>query len=513
METNPVKKFFTPSKIDEKNERSLSNGKPSSETALSTLFGSLRLYDDDLVNNPASTKYKTTAAPYDIVIRINSLFELRSQGWEILLGEHTKNFLPNKMITESSVSTKTPSEQRQGVVVTVLGAYNRGKSFLLRKLCKIKLPNGNLIHTEGISITAGRENYTNIVFLDTAGTDTPVKNDEIEYKRATEALLREVLLHLSTCILIVVNRLRATDQIYIKQILKYCRNHENKKNIIIVHNLLDIETIEDVNEIINKEIKITFGAIEETIQLVANGTSRSINYFTSKQQGVDVRHYVLAKTHSHAADIWNRQSLDGIMNFFQNVDNKRSLDIINDMIVFINNKLPELFKNYNNSRSITTHQNLQIVQHENQPYIVISDRKYRQNLQEEPYPLELSEKLVYDDAGYFIRNESGHWQPRYNLYEDDTNYCLIVELSGFKKGELTTDVLEKSVTIEGTRSDLNTSMTDPIIRQSDIPIGSFKLHIPFKFEIASTEIIAEREDGFIRLTIPKKRQDQISIDI
>jgi HSP20 family molecular chaperone IbpA len=90
---------------------------------------------------------------------------------------------------------------------------------------------------------------------------------------------------------------------------------------------------------------------------------------------------------------------------------------------------------------------------------------------------------------------------------------LIVELSGFKKGELTTDVLEKSVTIEGTRSDLNTSMTDPIIRQSDIPIGSFKLHIPFKFEIASTEIIAEREDGFIRLTVPKKRQDQISIDI
>jgi HSP20 family molecular chaperone IbpA len=417
------------------------------------------------------------------------------------------------MITESSASAKPPSEQRQGVVVTVLGAYNRGKSFLLRKLCKIKLPNGNLIHTEGISITAGRENYTNIVFLDTAGTDTPVKNDEIEYKRATEALLREVLLHLSTCILIVVNRLRATDQIYIKQILKYCRNHENKKNIIIVHNLLDIETIEDVTEIINKEIKITFTAIEKSIQLVANGTSSSIKFFTSKQQGVDVRHYVLAKNHSKAADMWNRQSLDGIMNFFQNVDNKRSLDIINDMISFINNKLPELFKQNNNSQSSATHQNLQIIQHENQPYIVLSDRKSRQSLQEEPYALELFEKLAYDDAGYFVRNESGHWQPRYNLYEDDQKYCLIVELSGFKKGELVTNVSEKAVTIEGTRSDLNKSMIDPIIRQSDIPIGSFKLNIPFRSEISSTETISEREDGFIRITVPKKRLDPVSLDI
>jgi len=121
---------------------------------------------------------------------------------------------------------------------------------------------------------------------------------------------------------------------------------------------------------------------------------------------------------------------------------------------------------------------------------------------------------VYDDAGYFIRNESGQWQPRYNLYEDDTKYCLIIELSGFKKGELKTDVSNnKSITIEGTRSDLNRSMTDPIIRQSDIPIGSFKLNIPFMCEIASKEITSEREDGFIRIIIPKEKQEQISIEL
>jgi hypothetical protein len=64
--------------VDEKKESNLPTGRPSSDTALSAILGSLRLYDDDLLNNPASTKYKTTTAPYDIVIRINSLFDLRS---------------------------------------------------------------------------------------------------------------------------------------------------------------------------------------------------------------------------------------------------------------------------------------------------------------------------------------------------------------------------------------------------------------------------------------------------
>ncbi|CAF3926583.1 unnamed protein product [Rotaria sp. Silwood1] len=428
------------SSAHDKNEKNLSPGTPSGETVISTILGSLKLYHDDVQSNTASRKYKSISSLYDVVIRINNLSDLSSQGWEILVGKHIKNVTRNKMIPENNASGKASGELKEGVIVTILGAYNRGKTFLLKNLCKIELPDGNLVHTEGLSITAGRENYTNIVFLDTAGTDTPVTNDEIEFKRATEALLREVVLYLSTFLIIVVNRLRYTDQTYIRQILKYCRdsqNTPNKKNIIIVHNLFDVETIEDVDKIIQHEIEGIFDAVPQEIQLTHN----------------------------------------------------------------------------NGPGDDTIQPVLQIVQHDNQPYIVLTDRRHRQNLLEEPCLLELSEKLVYDDAGYFIRNESGQWQPRYNLYEDDTKYCLIIELSGFKQDELKANVLEKSIVIEGNRSDLNKSMAYSIVRQSDILIGSFKLNIPFECEIDTNETNSERDDGFIRIVVPKKKQKQITLKL
>ncbi|CAF1187953.1 unnamed protein product [Adineta steineri] len=479
--------------IDSKEEKSEDN-------ALSTVLGSLKLYDDNSPLSTLSSKYRSTETLYDIVIRINNISDLRTQGWEILVGKHAKNILPIRMILDRNASTNSLSEKKQGVIATALGAYNRGKSFLLKKLCKIELPNGNLISTEGISITAGRENYTNLVFLDTAGTDTPVKNEEIEFKRATEALLREVVLHLSTFIIIVVNRLRATDQIYIKEILKYCRNTPNKKSVIIVHNFVDIETIEDLDKIIEIEVKKIFGAKLETLQLVVNRTAKSINYFTSYQSGIDVRHYILAKSRSNAADHWNKQTLDGIMNLLQNSENKQSLDIINDMIHFINTKLPQLFKQDNHYQNSSTSQNIQIVH---------SDRQHREDLLKDPLSLELAEKLVYDDTGYFIRNESGQWQPRYNLYDDKDNYYLIVETAGFRKGELKTSRSDKSINIEGTRLDLTKGMINPTTRQSDIPAGSPKLNIPFKKDINSDGVEIERDEGLLRFTIPKKKTNQI----
>ncbi|CAF1131337.1 unnamed protein product [Adineta steineri] len=495
-----------------KNQQNPSNDILSEQTALFTILGDLKLYN---TNDAASRIYRSTNSLYDVVIRINNISDLNTQGWEILVGNHSNNIIPNKVIASNNdESGQIPDEKKEAVIATVLGAYNRGKSYLLKKLCRINIPSRNITHTEGISITVGRDNYRNIIFLDTAGTDKPVKNDEIEFKRATETLLCEVVLHLATFFIIVVNRLRATDQIYIRQVLKYCRVTQIRKKIIIVHNLLDVKTIEDVNTVIEEDIKLTFRAIDKQIQLDIGGTTKSIHFFESKQQNdIEMRHYVLAKSHSKAADIWNKQSLDGIMNLLQNSENKNSPNIINDMITYINGKLPQLFKHNNDSRSGTAQPALRIVQHDSLPYIVLADRRARHNLLEEGYLLELSEKLVYDDAGYFVTNESGNWQPRYNLYEDDNEYCLIVELAGFAKGELETKLAEKSITITGTRSDLNNRMNYRTIRQSDILIGSSTLTIPFEIDTVRDKVESERMDGFIKMLIPKKTLGVLSLDL
>ncbi|CAF0781233.1 unnamed protein product [Adineta ricciae] len=498
-------RFFIKSGTPRSSENSLSVSEKTPEISnktLSAILSGLELYGEN-ENDAASNKYRTTASPYDIVVRINNLLDLRTHGWEILLGQHTKSIKSTTKGTGEN-GASVINEQKEGVVVSVLGAYNRGKSFLLNQLCNVSLPTGTLVHTEGISITAGRQNYTNIVFLDTAGTDTPVRNDEIEYKRAREALLREVVLHLSTFIIIVVNRLRTTDQIYINQILKYYRNSPHKKTIIIVHNLLDVEKIPDVDKIISEEIQWIFGAVQQKTQLSINGCMKDIIYFTSKQfGGTDIRHYILGRSGSEADKLWNMQTIDGIMNFLQNTDNKRNLDLINDMITFINHKLSKLF--VQNSTEQTP--NLQLVQHNSKPFIVLSNRRDYEDLSQRPYELKLSEQLIYDDAGYFIRNESEYWQPRYNLYEDETKYLLVLELPGFEKGVLKPRISGNSITIENIRRDLNTSMNNPIIHQSDIPTGSFKLNISFQQAIEE-RFTAERNEGFINLTILKKRSTE-----
>ncbi|UJR11134.1 hypothetical protein I4U23_015315 [Adineta vaga] len=172
-------------------------------------------------------------------------------------------------------------------------------------------------------------------------------------------------------------------------------------------------------------------------------------------------------------------------------------------------------KHDNQSKDNTPQQSLQIVQHSSQPYIVLSDRQHREDLSKDPMELDLSEKLVYGDAGYFVRNDSEQWQPLYNLYEDETKYYLVLEASGFQKGQLSLVSKSDCIIIEGTRSDMNKSMVNPTIHKSDIPIGSFRLEIPFKSEIdlGPKALLIERDDGFIRLTIMKKKVEEFRPDI
>lgn len=504
------------------------------------ILGGLKLRDNNDNISRVSNKYQTSNTPYDIIIRINSLDDLSSKGWEIVLGERAQKFIfeshaaqakkseqtadstsknptseVDNLIQGDANSCKPESDMMTGIIVTILGAYNRGKSFLLNELCHIKVPSGDLIRTEGISITAGRERYTKIVFVDTAGTDTPVKSNAIECKRATDALIRELVLHLCSFIIIVVNRLRATDQIYIKQILKYCKSTNKKTGIIIVHNLLDLSRVNDVTTIIEEEVKTIFDATEDEMQISVNGSHRTIRFFKSVQEDIDLRHFILAKAESEAAKKWNIQSLDGIMNIFQtSSEYKRDLDIINSMVSFINEKLPQLLVR-SNSENSNSQQTLQVVQHNDLPYIVLFDRKDHEDPKQDPSSkFGLAKPIIYDDSGYFIRHESNLWQPRHNLYGNEHSIYAIFELPGVESKDIENlKIRENSILIEGIRSDLKMSPTDAVLHQSEIRSGSFKLEIllPCAVELDSAE--AKSDAGLVIITVSKKKSIEKNLKI
>ena len=76
---------------------------------------------------------------YDIIIDINSIKNVNKEGWKVKFSDEGlkkyKQYKNQKLIT-----------------IGVLGNNNKGKSFLLSKISKIKLLTGTSIHTEGFSV-------------------------------------------------------------------------------------------------------------------------------------------------------------------------------------------------------------------------------------------------------------------------------------------------------------------------------------------------------------------------
>ncbi|EGC39585.1 hypothetical protein DICPUDRAFT_147652 [Dictyostelium purpureum] len=209
---------------------------------------------------------------YDIVIKINSILDIIN-GWEVSypLLEHFKKskefpsflakiqtFLSNKPSSVDEISIKKlqiKSENNRRAVVSVLGLYNKGKSYVLSRILGLKLVSSFFEHTEGLSILLSRADITEVLIgLDTKGSQKPVKYyDEAKMKdfKATERFIQTLSLNLSDIVLIVVDRLTYDDQLYIKQIKQTFRN---KENIIIVHNLIHVKLIKDLEKVIKEEI-------------------------------------------------------------------------------------------------------------------------------------------------------------------------------------------------------------------------------------------------------------------
>ena len=100
---------------------------------------------------------------YDIVVHIDSIKGI-NKGWDIDMNDIGK---------ENYEKYKNEEILKLGVI----GNANKGKSFLLSKISKVKLPSGMSIKTEGLSIKyPDLTLYKNrkIALLDSAGLETPV---------------------------------------------------------------------------------------------------------------------------------------------------------------------------------------------------------------------------------------------------------------------------------------------------------------------------------------------------
>ena len=102
---------------------------------------------------------------YDIVFEIDSLENLKINGWKIGIAENgEKNYLEKK--------------DKKCTLVSVLGNKNIGKSYILSKISNHEIPHGFNISTKGLSIIYPINDDDNVIFLDTPGIEAPLCEDD-----------------------------------------------------------------------------------------------------------------------------------------------------------------------------------------------------------------------------------------------------------------------------------------------------------------------------------------------
>ncbi|KAN0000515.1 hypothetical protein ACTFIZ_000972 [Dictyostelium cf. discoideum] len=383
---------------------------------------------------------------YDLVLKIDNVLDIQT-GWLLTQPysdyyEKTAQnpggiFGPFKSLVSPSnekmfeTKQKLLSDLNQGkrkAIVCALGLYNKGKSYVLSRLFGLNLQSSYYQHTEGLSVISSRSTMSDVLIgLDTKGSQKPVKPPyTIRDSEATKRFLQELALYLSDVVLIVVDRLTRDDQSYIKQVKhKYSLiSGKNVSNIIIVHNLSHVRTVEQLQSVIKEEVVSLFDAQK------SENPNCKCPYWTNKIDGT--RHVVIAqdenkmegKPESRAGQISNAPTFSLLREWIQTVaaTQKESTNLINNIIECSN----KLIKYY------IDHPNLKLCRSDDQNKIVLSTP-----LQGET--LSYYQNIRFNMVG--IIDEADNTQPSI-VKEDDTHYHIYVDCTGYDLADLAMTIEE-----------------------------------------------------------------------
>ena len=266
-----------------------------------------------------STKYNNIDPTkfYDTIIDFDSLkISCEEKGFKILFSENGyKNYEKRK--------------KQNSTIVGVIGNANKGKSYILSKISNEELPRGYSVSTKGISVKYPKIEIRPFIILDSAGSETPlIKNSDNEYinesnnvnfelinelardKIATQNFIQDFIYFYSNILIIIVGQLTNDEQ---KLINKIKLIYGNKKIIFIIHNLMFIETIKNVETIIENIIKksITFNKLSKR-NIISENDDRKNNYYYL--EAIDdkstIVHLIMAREGTEAGNYYNQSTID-----------------------------------------------------------------------------------------------------------------------------------------------------------------------------------------------------------
>ena len=99
------------------------------------------------------------------------------------------------------------------------------------------------------------------------------------------------------------------------------------------------------------------------------------------------------------------------------------------------------------------------------------------------------------------------WSPMLNLYEDETHYCVVVDLAGVKAEEIELHPETDTLVLSGYRPTPGISDASGNVRlhHMEIDHGPFSRTMELPDDVMSQEVEASYRQGFLWIRIPKAK--------
>lgn len=190
---------------------------------------------------------------YDFSVDIPSLMSIAKEGWKL---NYSQQYLAIK------------NRLNESVVLGVLGEFNTGKTFVLSKILMKDIKNINKSHTK--SLCFSYTNNNSVLSIDTKGTNLPINlQSNIEKLEDSPTLLYQIKERFienfvieSSNILLFVMKYASQNQL---DKLETIKRNSTAPEIIVIHNLYMLNSLEDVSNYYNEILLPTFQLQKEQI--------------------------------------------------------------------------------------------------------------------------------------------------------------------------------------------------------------------------------------------------------
>lgn len=107
------------------------------------------------------------------------------------------------------------------------------------------------------------------------------------------------------------------------------------------------------------------------------------------------------------------------------------------------------------------------------------------------------------------------WTPAFDVYEENDNFVVKVELPGMKKEDINVSLHDGNLIISGERKGETKGESAEVYR-AERYFGKFQRVVSLPALVAANQIKAEYKDGILTVTLPKSEEakpKQIQVDV